>query len=154
MRPDRDPESGRSSRHAEQHSIGVDGSTGDPGDATVCYAVNTPRRQNKLRSVSSRGAWEGRLCSRGQGASVCHGERRRRHAFSSSSGDGSGGEQSPLATALPDEGSEHGAPHRLPKQGYRSTEGSRERARCCGLQSMQGSIVAAPSVIWESMSEE
>ena len=103
-RPNEGPDSGRSPRHAEQHSVGVDGSTDNPGDATVCYAVNTLRRQNKLRSVSSRGAWEGRLCSRGQGASVCHGERRQRHASSSSSGDGSGREQSPLATPLPGEG--------------------------------------------------
>ena len=143
--PDEGPESGRSSRHAEQHSVGVDGSTDDPGDAAVRYVVNTPRRQSKHRSVSSR--------SRCQCASVSQGERRRRHASSSPSGDGSGREQSPLAIPLPDEGSGHGAPHRLPKQGYRSTEGSREVTRGHGLQHGQ-EFGAAPPVIRESMSEE
>jgi len=56
-RPHEGPDSGRSSRLAELHSIGVDGSTDDPGDATVLNAVNMPRRQSKLRDVSSCGAW-------------------------------------------------------------------------------------------------
>jgi len=135
MRLNEGPDSGRSSRLVELRSVGVDGSTDDPGDATVCYAVNTPRRQNKLRNVNSRGAWENRLRSRGPGASVCHGERRRRHASSSSSGDGSGGEQLPLATPLPDEGSVLGAPHHPPRQGHRPMEGSMEVTGGQGLQS-------------------
>ena len=59
------PGSGRSSRLAELQSSGVDGSVDDPGDSTVLYAVNTPRRQSKLHGLSSRGAWKGRLRPRG-----------------------------------------------------------------------------------------
>jgi len=59
------PGSGRSSRLTELQSGGADGSVDDPGQSTVLYAANMPRRQSKLHGVGSRGAWEGRLHQRG-----------------------------------------------------------------------------------------
>jgi len=47
-RPDKDPESGRSLRHAEQHSVGVDSSTDDPG-MRQC-ATQSTRRGDRTNS--------------------------------------------------------------------------------------------------------
>ena len=115
-----------------------------------CQECNDDDLEVEHYAVSSRGAWEGRRSSRGQGTSQYSGERRRRRT-SLSSGDRSGGEQSPLAMPLPGEGSGHRAPHRLPKQRYRSTEGSREVVRRQGLHQGSGSV---PPAIQESMSDE
>jgi len=135
VRPYEGPGSGRSSRLAELQSGEVDGSVDDPGDSTVLYAVNRPRKQSKLHGLSSRGAWEGRLRPRGRGTSVYCGECRRWRTSSSSSGDGSGGEQSPLATPLPGEGSVHGEPHHTtPRQGHWPMERSMEVMRNHELQ--------------------
>jgi len=133
-RPYEGPGSGRSSRLTELQSGEADGLVDDPWESTVLYAVNTPRRQSKLHGVGSRGAWEGRLRPRGRGASV-RGERHRRRTSSSSSGDRSGGEQSPLATSLHGGGSVHGEPHHTtPRQGHRLMKSSMEVARGHELQ--------------------
>ena len=79
-RPYEGPGSGRSSRLAELQSVGVDDPVDDPRESVVVHAVQMLRsvqRQGKLRGVSSRGAWEGRLRPRGRGTSVYDGERRR-----------------------------------------------------------------------------
>jgi len=101
-------------------------------DEVAIPVVKPPRsmpRQLKLQGVSSRSAWEGRLCPRRYDPSQCEkGRRRRRSPSSSSSSERYSDHHSPLAMPLNHgldhaRGSDRGVPDRTPRGD------SRERSR-------------------------